>query len=104
MGRAHRWSPMSDGPAHGDRPSGRVPPQKLVREVARLFRPYRVAVAGIVVLVLGTAGLGVGNPLLIKVVFDTALFPRGGRCPPDLPRLYVLVGVMVANPVFTGAS
>jgi ATP-binding cassette subfamily B protein len=94
---------MSDGHAHGERPSGRVPPQKLVREVARLFRPYRVAVAGIVVLVLATAGLGVANPLLIKVVFDTALFPCGGQCPPDLPRLYVLVGVMVAIPVFTGA-
>ncbi|HWW10080.1 MAG TPA: ABC transporter ATP-binding protein, partial [Candidatus Acidoferrales bacterium] len=67
------------------------------------FRPYRVAVSGIVVLVLATAGLGVANPLLIKVVFDTALFPCGGRCPPDLPRLYVLVSVMVAIPVFTGA-
>jgi ATP-binding cassette, subfamily B, bacterial len=97
----HYWGRMSGG--HADRPSGRVPPQKLLREVARLFRPYRLAVSGIVVLVLGTAGLGVANPLLIKVVFDTALFPCGGQCPPDLPRLYVLVGVMVAIPVFTGA-
>ncbi len=102
-GGAHRWSHMSEGRGERERPSGRVPPQKLVREVARLFRPYRVAVSGIVVLVLATAGLGVANPLLIKVVFDTALFPCGGRCPPDLPRLYVLVGVMVAIPVFTGA-
>jgi len=97
----HYWSRTSGG--HGDRPSGRVPPQKLLREVARLFRPYRIAVSGIVVLVLATAGLGVANPLLIKVVFDTALFPCGGQCPPDLPRLYVLVGVMVAIPIFTGA-
>src|ERR1700682_707193 len=97
----HYWGRMSGG--HADRPSGRVPPQKLLREVARLFRPYRLAVSGIVVLVLGTAGLGVANPLLIKVVFDTALFPCGGQCPPDLPRLYVLVSVMIAIPIATGA-
>jgi ATP-binding cassette subfamily B protein len=48
-----------------------------------------------------TAGLGVANPLLIKVVFDTALFPSSGA--PDLPRLYVLVAVMVAIPIFSGA-
>jgi ATP-binding cassette subfamily B protein len=101
MGGAHRWARSTTGGR--DRPSGRVPPAKLVRDVAHLFRPYRFAVAGIVVLVLGTAGLGVANPVLIKVVFDTALFPCGGRCPPDLTRLYVLVAVMVAIPVFTGA-
>ncbi|MBV9524942.1 MAG: ABC transporter ATP-binding protein, partial [Candidatus Dormibacteraeota bacterium] len=47
--------------------------------------------------------IGVANPLLIKVVFDTALFPCGARCPPNLPRLYVLVSVMIAIPIVTGA-
>jgi ATP-binding cassette subfamily B protein len=86
-----------------ERPSGRVPRKRLVAETAGLFRPYRWAVSGIAILVFITAGVGVANPLLIKVVFDTALFPCGGVCPPDLPRLYVLVGVMIAIPVVTGA-
>ena len=84
-----------------ERPSGRVPRRHLVRDVARLFRPYRLAVAAVASLVLVTAGLGVANPLLIKVVFDTALFTKSGH--PDLPRLYVLVGTMVAIPVVSGA-
>ncbi|MBV9525422.1 MAG: hypothetical protein JOZ46_06365, partial [Candidatus Dormibacteraeota bacterium] len=50
IGGGHRWAGRLGGP--GDRPSGRVPRSRLVRDVAQLFRPYRVAVAGIVVLVL----------------------------------------------------
>src|SRR5438552_2158183 len=98
--RGHgRWGGMGgDGE---DRPSGRVPRRHLVRDVARLFRPYRLAVAAVGSLVLVTAGLGVANPLLIKVVFDTALFTKSGH--PDLLRLYVLVGTMVAIPIISGA-
>jgi ATP-binding cassette subfamily B protein len=95
-GRFHRFA----GDGSGDRPTGSVPRRRLVREVARLFRPYRWVVAAIAGLVVFTAGLGVVNPLLIKVVFDTALF-CGPSCP-DLPRLYVLVGVMILIPVLTG--
>jgi ATP-binding cassette, subfamily B, bacterial len=95
-GRFHRFA----GDGAGDRPTGSVPRRRLVREVARLFRPYRWVVAAIAGLVVFTAGLGVVNPLLIKVVFDTALF-CGPSCP-DLPRLYVLVGVMILIPVLTG--
>lgn len=54
----------------------------------------------VVALITLTSGLGVVNPILIKVVFDTALFPKGG---PQLGRLYVLIGFMVAVPVLTGA-
>ncbi len=78
-----------------------MPQRALVRDVGRLFRPYRAAVSGIGLLVLLTAGAGVINPILIKVVFDTALFPPGGHV--DLPRLYVLVGIMIAIPIITGA-
>ncbi len=92
------WSRSGDG---DDRPSGRVPRRHLARDVAKLFRPYRLAVAAVGALVLVTAGLGVANPLLIKVVFDTALFTKSGH--PDLPRLYVLVGTMVAIPIISGA-
>ncbi|CAN5641444.1 hypothetical protein BH20ACT1_BH20ACT1_10730 [soil metagenome] len=38
------------------------------RRIAESFRPYRREVVGIVVLVLLGAGVGVVNPLLIKVL------------------------------------
>jgi ATP-binding cassette subfamily B protein len=68
--------------------------------VAGLFRPYRrrLVVLGLVVVL--TAVLGVGSVLLIRPVFDDALF-----CPvgcPNLPLLLWLVGAMVAIPVLAG--
>ena len=45
-------------------------------------------------LLLVTAGIGVINPLLIKVVFDSALFPPEGV--PNLDLLWVVVGVMAS--------
>jgi ATP-binding cassette subfamily B protein len=52
--------------------------------------------------ILVTAGLGVANPLLIKVVFDHALFPRG-RSGPDMTLLYELVALMIGLAVLAGA-
>lgn len=70
------------------------------RRVAGLFWPYQrqLVVLGLVVVL--TAGLGVGGVLLIRPVFDDALF-----CPvgcPNLPLLFWLVGAMVAIPVVAG--
>src|SRR5579884_4059527 len=93
------WHGSPGGPA--ERPSGRVPNRRIAGETARLFRPYRWAVGAIALTVVFTAGVGVANPLLIKVVFDTALFPPSGH--PDLQRLYVIVAVMVAIPIVSGA-
>ena len=70
---------------------------RLVRRVARLFRPYLGRVSLVLLLILATSGLGIVNPLLTKVVFDQALFPPGGGR--DLELLYVLVAVMIAVPV-----
>jgi ATP-binding cassette subfamily B protein len=47
-----------------------------------------------------TSALGVVNPLLIKVIFDTALFC--GRSCPNISRLEFLVGMMIAIPVVSG--
>ena len=88
------------GPVSDAKLSGKVSRRVLLRQVASLFRPYRAAISVIVELVLFTAGLGVANPLLIKVIFDRALFVPGG---PNLGLLWFLVGVMVAIPVVTGA-
>jgi ATP-binding cassette subfamily B protein len=48
--------------------------------------------------IVAASALGVVNPILIKVIFDTALFCRD--CP-DLSRLYGLVGLMVVIPIVT---
>ena len=51
-------------------------------------------------LILVTAGIGVVNPLLIRVVFDSALFPGSGG--PNLNLLWVLGGVMAGITVVGG--
>jgi len=70
-----------------------------VRRVAGTFRPYKRKVLLIALTILVTAGLGVVNPLLIKVIFDTALFTPDGV---QLGTLYFLVSLMVAVPIVAG--
>jgi ATP-binding cassette subfamily B protein len=67
--------------------------------VVGIFKPYRRTVYAVGLLILVTSGLGVINPLLIKVIFDRALFPPGG---PRLGLLWVLVGLMFAIPIVSG--
>ena len=92
-----------------EKPSGRVPNRQLLRQTASFFRAHRAGVAGIAGLVVITAGAGVINPILIKVVFDTALFPTQTvnkhlvYLPVVLPRLELLVGIMVGITIVTGA-
>jgi ATP-binding cassette subfamily B protein len=69
-----------------------------VRRVARVFRPYRKQIGWVALAIVAAIALAVVNPILIKVIFDTALFCRG--CP-DLSRLYGLVGLMVVIPIVT---
>ena len=71
-----------------------------VSRILRLFRPYRLRVASVGLLILVTSGLGVINPLLIKVVFDSALFPQSG--PPDMDLLWWIVGAMAGIAVASG--
>jgi ATP-binding cassette subfamily B protein len=92
-----------------DKPSGRVSNGRLLRQTAGLFKAHRLGVAAIAFLVVITAGAGVVNPILIKVVFDTALFPtttvhgKVVALPVVLPRLEVLVGIMIGITIVTGA-
>jgi ATP-binding cassette subfamily B protein len=78
--------------------------KRTLRRVVASFKPYRNRVIAVGVLIVITSALGVINPLLIKVIFDTALFPHAGSriLPPQLHRLYWLVGLMVAIPVLSG--
>jgi ATP-binding cassette subfamily B protein len=73
--------------------------RRTIRRVSQAFRPYRGRLITVAVVVAITAGLGVVNPLLIKLVFDRALF-CGQGCP-NLPLLASYVAVMIAIPVVT---
>ncbi len=85
----------SDG-RNGDNTTGRG----LGRRIVNAFAPYWFKVSVVGALILVTAGLGVVNPVLIRVVFDSALFPPSGA--PDLNLLWIIVGVMAAITVATG--
>jgi ATP-binding cassette subfamily B protein len=62
------------------------------RRLRGLFEPYRGRLALTIGLVLITAGLTVGPPLLTQRAFDEGIFPPGG---PNVPRLTEIVGAMV---------
>jgi ATP-binding cassette, subfamily B, bacterial len=97
MARGHgHWARVRAPDPDAGRP---INPQT-ARRVARTFKPYRgqVTVVGLIIVI--TSALGVVNPLLIKVIFDTALFPRSGGV--QLSRLYWLVGIMVLIPIVSG--
>ena len=77
-----------------------VAPQRgLIRRITALFNPYSRPVITVGLLILVSAGVGVVNPLLIRVVFDSALFPSNGI--PNLNLLWILAGVMVAVTIVT---
>ena len=77
-----------------------TPKRGVAGRAAGSFRPYSLHVAGIAALILVTAGLGVVNPVLIRSVFDDALFPPGG---PDIRLLWTLAGIMAGVTVVTGS-
>ena len=81
-----------------ERPSRRV--AHLNRRIAQAFQPHWPRVLAIGLLILVTAGLGVVNPILIRVVFDSALFVDGG---PNLSLLWTLAIAMSTVVVVTGS-
>ena len=95
-------TPGRSGPAStGQSSAGRSSPRRSsAGRIVPLFRPYRLQVAAVVVLIVVTSTIGIVNPLLIQAVFNKALFVPGG---PNLHLLYVLVSVMAVIPVVNGA-
>ena len=77
-----------------------IPKRSIGRRAAASFSPYALHVVGITALILITAGLGVVNPVLIRSVFDDALFPPGGG--PNIGLLWVLAGIMAGVTVLGG--
>jgi ATP-binding cassette subfamily B protein len=67
-----------------------------VRRVAAFFKPYRGRVALTIFAILVTAGIGLINPILLKLIIDDAIPER------DLDKLYLYVGLMIALPIVNG--
>ncbi len=82
-----------------DAPGSSDAKPRLTPRIMASFRPYRRQITLVGLLIGVTAGLGVVNPMLIQVVFDSALFAEGG---PDLDLLWRLGGIMAGITVVTG--
>lgn len=97
MGGGGRGSRVSVADAAAQRAENAQAPRipHLLRRIGELFLPYRVQLIATVALVLVGAALSVAPPLLTQKAFDLGLFPDGGRRPPDLPVLLILVGLMM---------
>ncbi len=87
-------NPSEDTPARRSSGKGHI------GRILVLFRPYRFTVTMVGLLILITSSLGVVNPLLIKVVFDSGLFPESGI--PNIRLLWIVVAVMSAIALASG--
>ena len=71
------------------------------RRIVTIFKPYKGRVAFVALLILITSGIGLINPLLIRVVFDDVI---GGSGPRDdrMQLLFLVTGAMVLTPIIGG--
>src|SRR3954468_8910570 len=72
---------------------------RLGGRIVALFAPYRGRIALVFAVIVLSSGLSVVGALLVKVVFNKALFRPGAT---DLPRRFVLVWALIAIPIVTG--
>lgn len=73
------------------------------RRIVGIFRPYKRNVITVGVLILLTSGLGLINPLMIKVFFDGVLeFIADGDRSAFTSTLVVVGVVMISMPIVTG--
>src|SRR3954447_8142805 len=85
--------------------------KETVRRVVATFKPYKRKASLVALAIVTTSILGVVNPLLIKLIFNNALFGSqaepapvacSGPACPNRPLLYRYVALMVAIPVISG--
>ncbi|WP_018757539.1 ABC transporter ATP-binding protein [Paenibacillus terrigena] len=67
-----------------------------LRRVWKLFREYRALLGFIILLALAGAVIGLGPPLVMKVIIDDAI-PAGDR-----KQLLVMAALLIGLPVFSG--
>jgi len=93
MGRGGRLGSGSTAPFTA------VPPERrgrTLRRITAFFRPYRLQVGVVTVAILVTSGLGLINPILLKLLIDDAI-PHL-----DFSRLNLYVGLMIVVPIVSG--
>ena len=79
----------------------RAPSQpKTLRRVLQLFAPYRRRCAVWTLVIIAASVIGVTAPLLTKLVFDRALFPKSGHTHVGL--LVLLTALMLVSVVLGG--
>jgi ATP-binding cassette, subfamily B, bacterial len=84
-------SPGLEGPAVPRERRGHT-----VRRIAAFFRPYRPQILVVLVAILLTSGLGLVNPILLKLLIDVAI-PQL-----DWGLLNLFVGLMILFPIVSG--
>src|ERR671936_2560187 len=72
-----------------------MPTRATLRRIGPLFRPYRARLAVVTALILGSAGLGMVSPFLLRDVLDEAIPSR------DTALLTALVGGMIGIAIAT---
>src|SRR6266508_984566 len=91
-----RWGMFGDVDEPPERPADPAVRRANLHRVARLFRPYRARLAGVLGLIFLSALLGIVSPFLVRDIFDKAL-PEG-----DTTLLNLLVGGLIAISIVTG--
>ncbi|MGH7691544.1 MAG: ABC transporter ATP-binding protein [Candidatus Dormibacteria bacterium] len=64
-----------------------------VRRVVKLFRPYRLKVLGILLILMLVAVLGIVNPYMLKLIIDDAILKHNPKL------LLIFFGIMVITPI-----
>jgi ATP-binding cassette, subfamily B, bacterial len=72
------------------------------RRIAGTFRPYRKQVTFVAILILVTSGIGLINPLLLKVVTTDVILGKGTTAS-RLHLLVLIVIAMILSPIVNGA-
>jgi ATP-binding cassette subfamily B protein len=90
----HRWNSSSEPP---ERPSDPAVRRANLRRVGSLFRPYKVRLGSVLVLIVFSAGLGVIPAFLLKGILE-ALESQ----PVDQTRLSILAAGMIVIAIVTG--
>ena len=71
--------------------------RRLLLRVLAYAKPYRPQIAGMLLTILLTTGLGLLNPLIFREIIDGALANK------DMDKLHILALGLVAIPIFSGA-
>src|SRR5205814_10319237 len=78
------------------RPKDRARDRAIMRRVAAAFKPYWPQGLLVLAAISVVAGLGLINPLMLKLITDDAILGR------DFSKLNLYVGVMIAVPIVNG--